>query len=126
MDKEKSSTTTFNMSLSTLQRIDELLQMIHKYWIVRDLPHIIKATLFQLYKEVYPFLNKAEIIEAEGLWKKIDIIEFIPREDGVRGYNYNSKLKPLMHEFELWLRLKLKEKKLLMAESDIPENALGS
>lgn len=146
---EESSNTSFNMSLATLQRIDNILRRLNGELEVPGRLNSYGMTLHSinllelLFNEVYPFLNQEE--RKQGFAFK----------DAFRNWNLNryySKYQPyneratfivlkksgmnspqattltsitdLLEDFEFWLRDQLNIKGLLMAKTDDPSLAL--
>lgn len=119
-DKETASTSVFNMSIATLQRIDIVLKMLHSYNMSNE-PMLILRGLRCLHKELYPFLDEGERTEAIDRWNKIK--NSVKHE--FRRYLINHNFFEDSHEFEFWMRDKLNEKGLMMAKPDDPGLALG-
>lgn len=118
-DKERESTTQFNMSLATLARIDRILVSLNDA--SRD-PMTWRSNLSKLHLELRPFLSPAEKEEADKKHNKAHSFEM--RFDGQKVY-YDKDSPPFLHEWEVWMREELHDKGLLMAKSDDPSTALG-
>lgn len=105
-------TSQFNMSVATLQRIDQLLQNLHQYNTIGN-PSFIQRTIYCFYKELYPFLNDPDREVARNIWDSI-----------IKSGNNPNMLLKEMHTFEFWLRDQLFKKKLLMSLGDDPTEAI--
>jgi hypothetical protein len=123
MEELNGSTNIFNMSLATLQRIDNILKSLNLYY-SSGMYTQIQNTLFCLYKELYPFLNKKEKEEALGLWNEVYKRKMYKNMEDKKVY-YSKDLFDYMNNFEFWIRDKLNQKGLLMAKTEQPELALG-
>lgn len=121
-DKERESNTSFNMSLSTLERIDILLRSVSQYMIIGHGVYV-QRNIMALYKELYPFLNDTEKKDSK---KVFDRIRFGVQIVDKHSFRMGEGIYTTMIEFDFWIRDKLFEKGLLMAKSDNPENALSS
>lgn len=119
---EEQLNNMWNMSLATLQRIDNLLRSLTNYYITGQLI-LIQISLKCLYKEVYPFLDAKERIEGNNMLKEIDTKGF-QKFKGQESFSYNADLFIIMHSFEFWIRNKLHEKGLLMAKGEDIYNVL--
>ena len=111
----------FNMSLATLERINDILKNLHEY---NNMGHIqlIQRSLYSLFKEIYPFLNNSERHKASEFWNNISNGFFYDENNLL---SIDMKVPILMNEFEFWLRDKLNEKGLLMSKGDDPFKAIG-
>lgn len=106
---------TFNMALATLERIDLLLRNITHYNVIGNI-HLVKKCTYEVYKELYPFLKEAEVKKATEYFKRVEKhkIEYLT----ATRLNYPIELGTDLYDFDLWIRLQLKNKGLLMAQSD--------
>lgn len=120
-DKEKESTSTFNMSVATLQRIDNILQGMTTYNIQGNAVYL-QRYLMQLYNELRPFLNEAEKKEGDAFFYKI---KTCTRGSDPQHFMIAAGSWDLFQNSEWWMREKLKDKKLLMAVSDSPDSAIS-
>ena len=121
MDLETHSSQPFSMSIGTLFRIHNILELLNSLWPTQKLP-AIKLNIRQLHKEVYPFLKPEEETEAAGLWLKINQLSIVK---STKGYTVPAQLYYELESFEFWLRKKLKEHKLLMKMGEDMSTALG-
>lgn len=113
------------MSLATLERIDILLKRLSTYTIAHRIA-VVKPTIYELYKELYPFISDKERKEAQQKYvQKIKEMPIKKTSSYDNSYTYPTDLLMLMEEFDFWIRDKLHEKGLLMAKSDDPTLALG-
>lgn len=110
----------FNMSLATLERINKLLISLNDSNIIGNMP-IVHRTLFSLWKELYPFCDKAERIEGSKEWNDIKAAIKIVKSK----IYFDKKGLYELNDFEFWLRNMLYSKKLLMAHGDDYRFALG-
>lgn len=116
----------FNMSLATLQRIDQLLKQINTFTILsihntKYNIYIIKC-LNQLHKEIYPFLK-----DSEKEYYNNNLKSFVTFKLKTLEYEHTIHFnKAKLEEIELWLREKLHKHGLLMAKSEDNSLALGN
>lgn len=111
--------TVFNMGIATLERIHTILVSMNQSSVSGN-PLETKRYLKILYKETYPFLNDDEKKAIKESWKKIN--ENIYVKDNI--IQYSRGIQTSMDNVELWLRDKLKQKGLLMAQGEDPKFAL--
>lgn len=121
-DKETQSSATFSMSVATLVRIDNLLQGLIESWLNGNVLYI-QRILFNLYKELHPFLDKND--KKIGDRKLFNIRESIGYDNNNQTFNIVSGLSAELNDFDFWIRDKLHEKGLLMAKADNPEFAIS-
>ncbi len=121
-DRETSSTSTFSMSLATLERIDSLLIDLHSYWQQGDVL-LIQRVIFSVYKELYPFLNIKERKEGDKFTDNIR--ESLGFDIGSQSFTYSVGITKTLNDFDFWLRDMLHKKGLLMAKPDNPEFAIS-
>lgn len=119
-DQEKSEATVFNMSLATLERIDKLLKALEEHMIMGRVL-FIQRNIMALYKELYPFLKQEE---KEYSMKEFEDIRVAVTCHGTTYSINDSQIKVKMNNFDFWIRDKLLQKGLLMAQGENPETAL--
>lgn len=120
-DKEKESSSVFNMGIATLERIDILLRKLSENYIIGNIL-LIQRIILILYKELYPFLNQTEKKESRLKYDKI--LNGVNVIDGIK-YNKEQDIEKEILEFDFWIREKLLARGLLMSQADNPELALG-
>lgn len=106
MDLTNNITTgNINIKFATLIRINDILEDIRQDWKLNEIIQL-KIDMTLLYKEVFPILNPTEKKEGANIWADINEIEieFIEPEK----YTYDNHLITLLHEFDFWIREKLK------------------
>ncbi len=108
----------FNMSLATLERINNILILTQKYRLIGHAPITIRC-LNSLLKEVYPFLKPEEKTEGIETYRKLNS----DLNNGLLGNGQSYNFVEI-DTFELWLRDQLKAKKLLMTAGESAGTAL--
>lgn len=111
---------TFNMAIATLERINNLLVQISTEQIRRR-TILIQRLLYELYKEIYPFMNDEERTTTLTKWLKL-------RESGVfQDPNGKTTFRPellnQLDQFDFYLRDLLNKHDLLMPKSKDPSDA---
>ena len=101
----------FNMAVLTLDRINMLLTQLSGAWISGNFI-LIKNLLRELRKEVHPFLDEKERTLNNDKWERIEDYSF--KKTSKVGYKFDPAVVIHLQEYDIWLRIKLKEKRLLM------------
>ncbi len=113
--------TAFNMGLATLERMNNLLIDLHEFNLSQNIG-AIKGVLFEIYKEVFPFLKKNEKHDGNELW--YDIEDFTINQIDANTIEYDNRLYDELNNFDFWLRDMMNKKGLLMSKGDNPNTAL--
>lgn len=131
MMEGEQSQSTFNMSLATLERINQILIVISTYAVNHNWLGM-KNNLLELYKEVRPFLyndkknekktDTKDLKEAKEKWEMITPLKCSFEEWG--ALIYDDKLPELLHDFDFYLRDILYNKGLLMHKGEDASNVL--
>jgi len=119
-DFETQSNQVFNMSVATLERINNDLVSLKEAFNNMNI-YFMQKYLFALYKELNPYLKEGERDFGDDIYSQID--NGIVFENNKMMVEIN--LYSIMDNYDFWIRKKLHEKGLLMAKPDNPEIALG-
>ena len=120
LDHQEQTPTQFNMGIATVMRIDRLLFESSKINIKFRSAYESHLILLELYRELYPFLKAEEMTEAqEKFLNKINTKDFLFQNRG-RVVLYPSETLATLSSFNLWIRLKLYDKGLLMGKGSDP------
>jgi len=127
MQEQGSQPSAFNMSVPTLDRIDELLKAlnyisVHQYLNGKPLQYQNLRTLLTIYDEVRPFVSQDEIDEVEEDF--LGVFEEHPIKLRRKSLWLPESTEKAMREFNWWLRDRLLKYKLLMGMGENPEDAL--
>lgn len=114
--------STFNMSLATLERIDQVLIDLTKYN-VNDHHLAVKKNLRELHKELITAskLEKDETKDLDNEWEAIDKLDCYFTKRGV--LIFDKELPKKLDKFDFNLRHLLRKKKISMAKGEDPGSA---
>lgn len=107
---------SFNMSLQTLSRIDEILKDCSFYAVNNNILGYMR-NLRELNKEAVGFYDKEELKKSFGFWRIINKYEkdIIMSEEKL---SYDEKLIVVLDTFDIWVRILLHKKKITFSMKD--------
>ena len=133
-DKEsEEGRSIFNMGLATLQRIDIAMRNANTFRLMGDCLSL-KESINNIFQETYPFLKSTERTNQSKIKKKVDAATLnyqsylnIKSED--KTFSKAIMISPetfmqILEEWELRLRVLLKEHNLLMPSTEDPRFAM--
>ncbi len=114
-------TTTFNMNIATLERIDKILTDMSIYSVNQNWQGL-KNNLLELYKESYGLLvEKKQDTDADKAWEAIKELECYFDERG--NLIFDENLPKQLTDFDFWLRNLLYKYGVTFAKGDDPSKA---
>ena len=113
--------TAFNMGLATLERMNNLLIDLHNFNLEQNIP-AMKNNLYEIWKEIFPFLKNDERDKGDELWANIDNCNIDQVDSTTISFDIN--LTKELNFFDFWLRDMMNKKGLLMPKSDDPHSAI--
>lgn len=110
----------WNMSLMTLQRIDQLLKDCQKYSVNNNLLGL-RQNMLEVYKESRPWLKKPEKVTAQKKWEKVQEFKFEYNYEE-QSISYPDGLREALDDFDFWIRNKLHVHKVTFDSKDVQKN----
>lgn len=114
MNEENKQTTAFNMSIATLERIDELYRFNNECSLKTNIRGWLLG-LQTLLLEVSPMMDETEEEEFEKLYQKIN---YIDKPTTVNEQNSNFEQRKTIQKADSFLRRILWNKGLTMTRKD--------
>ena len=127
MEEADHKPTKFNMAISTLMRLDQLLKNCAYYSTGGDLLGW-NESLLTLRRNIFPFIKDTQIKHIEELFKKVNSKRWLCRNKKQTQVipGEIDRVWGILDELEIYIQMAMKDAGLLMPKSDDPRFALNS